>query len=55
MKQRNLFITKYLTIDWYYEGVFFGIGKLDDTIGFIIPFFIIEFHIPKKHKPKNYL
>jgi hypothetical protein len=55
MTQRNLFRSKYLTIDWYYEGIFFGIGKLDDTIGIILPFFIIEFHIPRKPKPKNYL
>ena len=55
MKQRNILTTKLLTIDFYYEGIFFGVGKLDDTIGIILPFLIIEFHIPRKPKPKNYL
>lgn len=55
MKQRNIFNSKLLTIDWYYEGIFFGFGKIDDTLGIILPFFIIEFHIPRKPKPKNYL
>lgn len=50
MKQRNLIITKYLSIDWYYEGIFFGIGNIDNTIGIILPFFIIEIHLPKKNK-----
>ncbi len=53
MKQTRLYLSKYITIDWYYEGLFFGVGKLDDTIGIIIPFLIIEFHIPKKRKPNE--
>lgn len=55
MKQRNILLTKYFTIDWYYEGIFFGVGRLDDTIGIILPFFILEFHLPKKKKLNNQL
>ena len=53
MKQKNLFQSKYFTIDWYYEGLFFGVGKIDETIGVIIPFFIFEIHFPKKRKPNQ--
>jgi hypothetical protein len=53
MKQKRILLSKYITIDWYYEGVFFGVGKIDNSIGLIIPFLIIEFHIPKKRKPNE--
>jgi hypothetical protein len=54
MEQRNIFQTKYVSLDWYTKGVFFGIGKLDDTtIGIILPFLVIEIHLPEKKKPNE--
>lgn len=58
MKQRNLYTSKYLSIEWYYEGLFFGFGKIDNdykhiTYGLLIPFLIIEIHVPKKVGPRK--
>jgi hypothetical protein len=58
MKQKNLYTSKYLSIEWYYEGLFFGFGKIDNdykhiTYGLLIPFLIIEIHIPKKRKTQS--
>jgi hypothetical protein len=53
MKQKKIYLSKYFTIDWYYEGVFFGVGKFDDMVVLIIPFVIIEINIPKKRKPNE--
>jgi hypothetical protein len=53
MKQKRIYVSKYITIDWYNEGVFFGIGKIDNSIGIILPFLIIDIQVPKKRKIVN--
>jgi hypothetical protein len=53
MKQKRIYVSKYITIDWYNEGIFFGIGKIDNSIGIILPFLIIDIQVPKKRKIVN--
>lgn len=45
MESKQIFKNKYVEIQFYYTGVFFGIGMMDDSLGIIIPFLIIDINL----------
>ena len=50
MESKQIFKNKYVEIQFYYTGVFFGIGMMDDSLGIILPFFIIDINLHKFKK-----
>lgn len=50
MGNKQIFKNKYVEIQFYYNGLFFGIGMMDDSLGIIIPFFIIDINLYKFKK-----
>lgn len=53
MESKQIFKNKYVEIQFYYTGVFFGIGMMDDSLGIILPFFIIDINLYKLKRSKN--
>lgn len=54
MESKQIFKNKYVEIQFYYTGVFFGIGMMDDSLGIIIPFLIIDINLYMfKRRNKN--
>jgi hypothetical protein len=54
MESRQIFKSKYVEIQFYYTGIFFGVGMMDDSLGIILPFFIIDINLYKlKGRKKN--
>lgn len=53
METKQLFKNKYVEIQFYYSGIFFGIGMMDDSLGIILPFFIIDVNLYMFKRRKN--
>lgn len=53
MESKQIFKNKYVEIQFYYSGIFFGIGMMDDSLGIILPFFIIDINLYKMKRGKN--
>ncbi len=53
MESKQIFKNKYVEIQFYYSGIFFGIGMMDDSLGIILPFFIIDINLYKMKRRKN--
>jgi hypothetical protein len=47
MESRQIFKSKYVEVQFYYTGIFFGVGMMDDSLGIILPFFIIDINLYK--------